>query len=1034
MSDPIRAIIADDEPLARDLLRALLQAVEDVEVVGEAANGDALVGLVRSDPPDLVVSDVMMPRLDGMALLSALRADPRTSRIPVLLLSARAGEEAAVEGLAAGADDYLVKPFSAQELLARVGAHLHLGRARREAEQRFTAMADLAPALIWVADDKGRRTFVNRGWSAFTGRTRDAELGDRWEEGLHPDDVDRYREVVGAAGRRGESWEVEFRLRRSDGAFHWLIERAAPIGADGTVTGYVGSCTDINARYRESERQTLLAEVGSELDRETAVDDQLARLARFTVTRRLADFCTARVAGPDGKLRFAAIAGPDAGSEAVLAAMDPDSPLGRTVLATARSTLQPDLPAGWPSAASERPGAVPPERPLGMRSAVLVPLTVRGRVLAVLALGRQVDAPPYNEDDLAMVEEVAARAALALDNAMLLADERAAAHRLTILQRATAELSAATTPAQVGAAAAGHIWQLTGPESRVAVYELDASLRSLSALTISGASADGRQLWANLSLSAPIAVTDAVNRRSPVWTEDHVAGGPRTDSLPPELADTVRAFSLGASVGLPLVVAGRVVGAIGIGFPGARRIAATERAMLLAMAEQCAQALDRARLYRAEQGIAETLQRSLLPARLPSLDRLALAAHYLPGAEGTQAGGDWYDVVALDDSRVAIAVGDVVGQGPAAAAVMGQLRSALSAALLQGSSPAAALELLDRFASRLPGALASSAACLVIDRAAGTVCWARAGHPPPLLLTPQGARLLDAAGSGAVLGMPQRRPYTEGMVEVGPGTTLLLYTDGLIERRDEDLDAGLDRLRAIAASHARSGPALLTRRLLDEMLADTGQPDDVAVIAARLLPDVLEQRLPADPTQLSGVRRAVTAWAEAGGVPDETLEDLQLALGEAAANSVEHAYPGSGHGGFEYRVALEPDGGIAVRVRDTGNWRPPPADRGHRGRGLELIAALSTDVEVARPGDDGRGPGSGTTVSFRMRPPDDGSAREAGRPYRRRPLGEGLPTGGAELVAVDGPDLTAPLASICGWVAQSLGAGGAARIYPLSSK
>ena len=160
---------------------------------------------------------------------------------------------------------------------------------------------------------------------------------------------------------------------------------------------------------------------------------------------------------------------------------------------------------------------------------------------------------------------------------------------------------------------------------------------------------------------------------------------------------------------------------------------AIERATLLALAEQCAQALDRARLYRAEHRVAETLQRSLLPQRLPQLPRLALAARYLPGAEGVQAGGDWYDVVELDEHRVAIAVGDVVGQGAAAAAVMGQLRSALAAALLQGHGPAAALELLDRFAARVPGARASTAACVTLDWTAGQVCWARAGHPPPLL-------------------------------------------------------------------------------------------------------------------------------------------------------------------------------------------------------------------------------------------------------------------------------------------------------------
>jgi PAS domain S-box-containing protein len=992
-------LVADDNADMREYLQRLLEPHYAVRTV---ADGQEALDAALAEPPDLVVSDIMMPRLDGMALVSALRADMRISRIPVLLLSARAGEEAAVEGLAAGADDYLVKPFSAQELLARVGAHLHLGRARRDAEERFTAMADLTPALIWVADQNVRRTFVNRGWSEFTGRRIDAELGTGWEAGLHPEDRERYREIVAGAGGRREGWEVEFRLRRSDGAFHWLIERATPIGVGETFAGYVGSCTDINARYRETERQTLLAEVGSELDRETAVDDQLARLARLTVDNRLADFCTARVVGADGRLRYAGVAALGAGAEFALHRMDPESPLGREVLATGRSLLQVHPPESRPGTGRELPDADRPERIPGMRSAVLAPLSVRGRVLAVLALGRRADAPPYNEDDRAMVEEMAARAALALDNAMLLAEERAAAQRLTLLQRATAELSAATTPGDVGAAAASHIWQLTGPESRVAVYELDASQRALSALTISGASPDGQQLWSSLRLSAPTAATIAVNRRRALWIEDHAQGPLGDGSLPAELAETLRTFGLGASVGLPLLAAGRIVGAIGIGFPSPRPFSATERAMLLAVAEQCAQALDRARLYRAEQGIAETLQRSLLPARLPHLNRLALAAHYLPGAEGSQAGGDWYDVVALDDSRVAIAVGDVVGQGPAAAAVMGQLRSALSLALLQGSSPAAALELLDRFAARLPGALASSAACLVVDQGAGTVCWARAGHPPPLLLTPDGARLLDEAGSGAVLGVPGRRPYTEGMVGIAPGTTLLLYTDGLIERRCEDLDAGLDRLRAIAATHAHSAPAVLTQRLLGEMLADTDQPDDVAVIAARLLPEVLEQSVPADPARLSGVRRSVTAWARAGGLPEEALDDLQLALGEAVANAAEHAYAAGGRGEFRYRVAGEPDGSIAVCVRDSGHWRPPPADRGHRGRGLELISALATDVAVTHEDGAGDGTGSGTTVRFRMSPPADGGSPG---PDRRPGPAAALPAGDlAELLAHDEPD------------------------------
>jgi anti-anti-sigma factor len=990
-----RVLVADDNADMREYLQRLLRPHYVVRAVSD---GRAALESALADPPDLVLSDVMMPGLDGMQLLAALRADPRTSRIPVLLLSARAGEEAAVEGLAAGADDYLVKPFSAQELLARVGAHLQLGRVRREAEERFTAMADLAPALIWLCDPGGRRLFVNRGWSQFTGRPVAEELGSGWAEGLHPEDRERYERAVAEATADQRGWEVEFRLRRSDGAFHWLLERAAPLGSGAAFAGYVGSCTDINARYRETERQTLLARVGAALDRETDVDRQLSQLARLMVDSRMADLCSVRLVGADGQLRLAGVAGLDADSEALLAGLDPRSGLGPAVLDSGASVLGDTLqPVDFTSTADGE--AKEFARRLGMRSGLAVPLTVRGRILAVLGLARRAEAPPFNDDDRALTEEIATRAALALDNALLLAEERGAAHRLALLQRATAELSAATTPVAVGRVAAGHIHQLTGPDSRVGVYELDPSHRALAVLTISGGRPDNERLWRSLPLQMPLAVTAAVAERRAVWIEDIAHWPGAAGGVPEDLVAALRDYGLASTVALPLTVAGRVVGVIGIGFTEPRHFSATDRAMLLAVAEQCAQALDRARLFRAERGIASTLQLSLLPAELPELDRLALAAHYLPGAEGSQAGGDWYDVVELDDSRVALAVGDVVGQGPAAVAVMGQLRSALSTALLQGCPPAEALELLDRFAARLPGALASSAACLVVDRDAGTVTWARAGHPPPLLVSPEGARMLDGGGAGPVLGAPRIRRYADATADIAPGATLLLYTDGLVERRGEVLDEGLARVRAAAERNATADPGRLTARLLAEVLADTDQPDDVALVAVRLLPRPLHERVPADPGELAVIRRAVGHWAAAAGLPVEATEDLQLALGEGMANAVEHAYAGAPAGECEYRVSLDRDGSVQVSVVDHGRWRPPPADKGHRGRGLELISALATDVDVVHPPLDGGGPAPGTTVRFRV-PVADRPADEAGR---AAPEVLGEPAGPARLAVYDEP-------------------------------
>jgi anti-sigma regulatory factor (Ser/Thr protein kinase) len=299
---------------------------------------------------------------------------------------------------------------------------------------------------------------------------------------------------------------------------------------------------------------------------------------------------------------------------------------------------------------------------------------------------------------------------------------------------------------------------------------------------------------------------------------------------------------------------------------------------------------------------------------------------------------------------------------------MGQLRSALSTALLDGSSPADALELLDRFASRLPGATASTAACLVVDRERGEVRWARAGHLPPLLLGPQGAELLDGAGSGTVLGVPGRPPYTEGTLPITSGSCLVLFTDGLVERRGEDLDAGLQRLVDAASRLSHLPPEQLATALLRDLLADTDQPDDVALVLARLQPQPLAEVHPATPEQLAAIRRTVRAWAREAALDESLIDDLQLAINEAVANAVEHAYDGSGAGIVEYSLTGADDGSVEVHVRDHGRWRPPPADTGFRGRGLALIRKLAEDVEVEQ-----HGPGGGTAVRFRLVPGEGGA-------------------------------------------------------------
>ncbi|MGM1060812.1 SpoIIE family protein phosphatase [Saccharothrix sp. Mg75] len=389
---------------------------------------------------------------------------------------------------------------------------------------------------------------------------------------------------------------------------------------------------------------------------------------------------------------------------------------------------------------------------------------------------------------------------------------------------------------------------------------------------------------------------------------------------------------------------------------------------------------ERELLLQREREIAETLQRSLLPPELPELARVAVSARYLPAAAHGQIGGDWYEVLPVGDTVVAVSVGDVVGKGPTAAAVMGQLRSALAGYLLDRHSPAAALDRLDAFARRTPGAVGSTCACVTVDWSTGQLCWASAGHPPVLVVLPDGAAFVSGV-AGAVLGADDGMPYRDHAVQLPVGASAVLYTDGLVERRSDVLDAGLERLAEVAWKAHAAPPGELADEVVGALLAD-GQDDDVALVVLRRTPEPLRRRgVPAVPEALGGMRREVREWAALAGLPLDALCDLQLTLGEAAANAVDHAYP-EGPGDFDYELERTAAGDVRVVVRDRGRWRPAPADKGNRGRGIDIIRELGADVVF----DRGEG---GTVVDFRVplvpapvgEPPARGPADEAAPPH-----------------------------------------------------
>jgi serine phosphatase RsbU (regulator of sigma subunit) len=282
----------------------------------------------------------------------------------------------------------------------------------------------------------------------------------------------------------------------------------------------------------------------------------------------------------------------------------------------------------------------------------------------------------------------------------------------------------------------------------------------------------------------------------------------------------------------PLGVEGRVFGVLALLWPEERTFTDDDRITISALTSYTASAVQRALLLEERVETARILQ-SALVTTLPEVAGLDLAARYRPAAAREQVGGDWYDALVMADGATALVIGDVVGHDMKAAADMGQLRTALRAHLQAGDgSPSATVERLDRSLDSLG---IDALATLVVARVEGDrVRWTNAGHPPPLLVGPVGSvRWLETEASPPVgLAPDLRRP--EGEARLEPGSTLLFYTDGLVERRGEDIDDGLDRLARSASARRHLPAGRLVDAILDDVLV--GQlKDDVALLAVRLV-------------------------------------------------------------------------------------------------------------------------------------------------------------------------------------------------------
>ncbi|RFU19559.1 SpoIIE family protein phosphatase [Geodermatophilus marinus] len=366
--------------------------------------------------------------------------------------------------------------------------------------------------------------------------------------------------------------------------------------------------------------------------------------------------------------------------------------------------------------------------------------------------------------------------------------------------------------------------------------------------------------------------------------------------------------------------------------------------------------------------LVDQVQLSLLPPSLPLLPDIRLSGSYHRASSVRAAGGDWYDAVPLGSGRVGVVVGDAVGSGVPAVGAMSRLRGAMRSAALRDPTPAAVIGALDAFAAQMEDVEGASVFYGLLEAGTGRLVYAAAGHPTPLVVHPDGRSAPLPLVARPPLGSVPGVPTVVSTAVLEPGATLVLYSDGALATAGQHPADSMARLAEAArevvgrpGALQGDGPAGLAAAVAGELLTSE-QPDDVAVLVAhrpadRLRPLALE--LTAVPASLPRVRRHLSAWLTGLGMGEQDRVGVMVAVGEACANAVEHAYRGTEPGRMLVTAAVDVDGLLTVTVRDEGRWKPPDRDPGDRGRGLLIMRQLVDGVVLQGE--------HGTTVTLNMR-------------------------------------------------------------------
>jgi PAS domain S-box-containing protein len=848
-------------------------------------------------------------------------------------------------------------------------------RGRRRAEldaalAHLEVVLEHAPVGLGFYDTDFRYVRVNAALAEITGLAVDDHPGRRVAD-VNPDVWrvvgDLFQQVL-ETGEPVLEYEVSAQTPAAPGVMrHWLASIYPVSSADGTMLGLGSVVVDITERKRAELAERLLARASELFSSTLDLDTVIEGVVRLSIPD-FADSCHLYLVDSHGQGRRVSMADVDPAVEPLLADAAERFPTDlrgdfptATALRTGRTQRVARVTESMQAAAARSPEQLEVIRRHGVSSIIAAPVSAAGRTLGALVLMyTNKSRRHYQPGDEALAEELANRLALVIERARLFEEAERARARVDLLATVS-ELLTVELSSQARLAALSRIVlpafadlcavHLVEPDGRLRVAAFAAADADLQRLIDSidprgPIDPDPRLPWARtVATGEPVLVSHVPSE----VLDDLTAGDERRRSI-------AEAMGVRSVLSVPLPGPEGVIGAVSFGYGRSGRHYGTDDVPIAReLAGRAAPAVEHALRFEHERATAETLQRTLLPERLPDLPEMALAARYVPGSDEIAIGGDWYDVLALDNGRVVFAIGDVVGHGVRAAGMMGKIRQALGFCAREGLSPAAILGRLNTHFSGLDDSDMATLLIVSYNPYDGTMRYASAGHPPPLLRTPGERVEYLPGGRGAPLCASDRVTYPETEDKLPADALLLLYTDGLIERRGESLDDGFRRL-ADAVATAPADVHNLADDLLERLLGTTAPADDVALLAVRTRPvtDRLDLRISARPRELLPLRARLRAWLMAQGAQPGDAGQITLAVNEAATNAVEHAY---GLDDADFSVQAQRDGQVVtVVVRDSGRWREPAG--GLRGRGVELMRGLMEDVEVESGPD-------GTTVVLR---------------------------------------------------------------------